>query len=924
MGTFAHKRFFAAEGAALRTIRAVLENAHDVRIATAYFAASGYQALQKALWGKRVRLLIGRPEGGEDRLRDVLDEFMDELSMGPQEGRTRAMRQLLEALEQGWMAVSVGECPGEDAPWLKAGYLYQHAKLYIADRQAAVVTSANFTHHGLCQSLEAGYVVTDREDVCFFVDRFDEYFAQAKPITDDLIEALRRWLGEYDPYTIYARALLELYGLPEEVPSQLPPLAEYQKGVASSVLRSLLEHNGAFLIASTGLGKTIIASHVAAYLRMREEIRSVLVVCPAGMREVWRRWMRAARLSSAEFSYHTLAVSQKERDSDLPRLEHELSLASEETLIILDESHRLRNEENEEGNLRLSHRRIRETVRKRGSKVLLLTATPYSKSIEDVRSQLALLPLTDKSVLPGFPHAKWSVRKLSELADLPPCTVLNIPDVVRHFSERDENGERFVRFGNKKLYFPRRIRLVTVQYTNPYDDLLAELLESGLLYRAVDDEGSGKKKQGRRRARGGAVLPGFQQEEQEGQGERDPLQEALFLHQFCSSPARVKETCEKMATGDYEYRFARQKELTEFIRQHQPEIDRWHRPKKDEKLRKLAEIIQDAGDQKVVVFCEYVATAKYVTEGLRSLFPRRILVETTVDKRGANLDSVLRRFAPVANEVLPEERGSQGEIRILVASRAISEGYNLQDASILVNYDMPWTVLELAQRMGRILRPWQEPRDIVIYNFVPSTMNNDRIRHAHRWKKRLGTRSQEHSSLAQIPVLIYEESRREQWEREYEMEALGRALYLAREKEGEMDLDEVINFVSRTDELQTSTFYRDLITISNPAEIRGLPCGIRSAKVTRGRKQLFLLLRRSRHLDTVIADWRGEPLPESFRRDEVMRLIRCLPEEPKAPLSRYPDDDEFDAWIERARNRWAERYGVSPSRLQIVCALALV
>jgi phosphatidylserine/phosphatidylglycerophosphate/cardiolipin synthase-like enzyme len=161
MGTFAHKRFFAAGGAALRTIQAVLESAHDVRIATAYFAASGYQVLQEALRGKRVRLLIGRPEGGEDRLRDVLDEFMDELSMEPQEGRTRAMRQLLEALEQGWMAVSVGECPGEDAPWLKAGYLYQHAKLYIADRQAAVVTSANFTHHGLCQSLEAGYVVTE-------------------------------------------------------------------------------------------------------------------------------------------------------------------------------------------------------------------------------------------------------------------------------------------------------------------------------------------------------------------------------------------------------------------------------------------------------------------------------------------------------------------------------------------------------------------------------------------------------------------------------------------------------------------------------------------------------------------------------------------------------------------------------------------
>lgn len=916
-------RFFAANGAALRTIRSVLKEATEVRIATAYFAASGYQALQDVLQGKCVRLLIGRPEGGEDRLREVLTEFMNELSWGPQEGRTGAMRQLLEALQQGWMAVAVGESPAEEAPWLKAGYLYHHAKLYIADRRAAVVTSANFSYHGLCRSLEAGYVVTAPEDVQFFVERYDHYFAQATSLTEDLIAALQKWLGEYDPYTIYARALLELYGLPEEAaPSQLPPLAEYQKGVASSVLRSILEHNGAFLIASTGLGKTIIASHVAAYLRMRDEIRTVLVVCPAGMREVWSRSMRAARLSSAEFSYHTLA--RKEGDSNLPRLEHELRLADEGTLIILDESHRLRNREAEEGDLRLSHQRIQKAVRQNGSKVLLLTATPYSKGVEDVRSQLALLPPPSTVGTPLGLHVsakRWTVGKLSELPDLPPCTVLNIPDVVRHFSERDENGERFVRFGDQKLYFPRRIRLVAVRYTNPYDDLLAELLESGLLYQAVSKEEKGRRKRKSGPARNQKTLFG---DEDPSAARRIPMQEALFLHQFCSSPARVRETWRKLETGDYEYQFARQDELTAFLAQRHKEIERSYGHKRDPKLQKLAEIIQNAGGQKVVIFCEYRATAQYIAEELRHLLPRRIRVETTVDKRGQDLDDTLRRFAPEANEVLPENRDPRSEIHVLVASRAISEGFNLQDASILVNYDLPWTVLELAQRMGRILRPWREPRDIFIYNFVPSTMDNERILHARRWKERLGARSREHASLAQIPVLIYDESRREKWEREFEMIALGRELYRARETEADLNLDEVIEFVSQTDELKTSTFYRDLIEIQNEAEIRSLPFGIRSAMKARGPKRLFLLLRRHRHLDTVIADRNGNPLPESYRRDEVMRLIRCLPDTPKAPFDQYPDDDEFDTWIERARERWAEQCHISPSRLQIVCALALI
>ncbi len=573
-------RFFAAKGAALRTIQATLQGAPEIRIATAYFAASGYQALQDVLRGKRVRLLIGRPEGGEDRLKEVLVEFIGELSCGPQEGRTRAMRQLLEALRQGWMAVAVGESPGEEAPWLRAGYLYHHAKLYIADADAVVVTSANFTYHGLCQSREAGYVVTEPADVAFFVERFDDYFARAVSLTEELIASLERWLGEYDPYIIYARALLELYGLPEEdVPSQLPPLAEYQKGVASSVLRSLLEHNGAFLIASTGLGKTVIASHVAAYLRMRDEIRTVLVVCPAGMREVWRRSMRAARLSSAEFSYHTLA--RKEGDSHLPQLEHELHLAGEETLIILDESHRLRNEETEEGDLRLSHRRIREAVRQNRSKILLLTATPYSKGTEDVRSQLALLPppgLVGTPIGLKTTATRWSVRSLRELPDLPPCTVLNIPDVVRHFSEPDEHGERFVRFGEKKLYFPRRIRLITVRYDNPYDDLLAELLESGLLYQAARGEKGRKKRKRGENGRQDMLFDG-------SIGKRIPMQEALFLHQFCSSPARVQETCKKMETGDYEYQFARQSELTGFLSQRRKEIEHWYGHKKDTKAQ---------------------------------------------------------------------------------------------------------------------------------------------------------------------------------------------------------------------------------------------------------------------------------------------------------------------------------------------------
>lgn len=915
----AEQRFFSAHSAALHCIQSTLDSAGEIRIATAYFEASGYQALQDTLRGKKIRLLVGRPEGGEDRAREMLEEFIRELSHGSQEGRTRAVRQLLEALEQGWMTVAVGQSGMEQPAWLETRYLYHHAKLYIADRTAAVVTSANFSQHGLCTSREAGYVVTNPEDVAFFVERFDEYFRQAASITQELIEALKAWLAEYDPYIIYARALLELYGLPDEsVPPKLPPLAEYQKGVVSSVLRSLLEHDGAFLVASTGLGKTIIAAHVAAYLRMRSEIQTAIVVCPAGMRETWRRWMRAAHLSSVEFSYHTLG--RKDGDNNLPILEHELRGVNDETLIILDESHHLRNEDGNDGDLRISNDRVQTAIRANKGRVLLLTATPYGKSVDEVQSQLNLLPSPKTKINTALglevEAPTWSVERLKDLAELAPCTVLNTPDVVHHFGEQDESGERFVRFGEEKRYFPRRIRLETIRYENPFDDFFAELLESKLLYKAAETGGQGKRK---RRATQNEKLFDLP----DSPGERLPLQEALFLHQFCSSPAEVWDVSQKMKQGTYSYQFARQSDLAALIEKHEKVLRRRQNPKNDPKIQKLAEVIRSAKTEKIVVFCEYHNTAQYLTNELKKLL-RGVKIETAVEQTAADLDGILRRFAPIANEVLPEDRKPDEEIQVLIASRAISEGYNLQDASVLVNYDLPWTVLQLAQRMGRILRPWQEPRDITIYNFVPSTMDNERIRHARNWQERLKKRSHEHRSLAQIPVMVYDESRREGLAREYEMEKLGRELYLAKETSADLNLDEVMQFVNQVDELTTSTFYKDLAEIRNPDEIRRLPAGIRSAVTKPGAKRLFLLLKQGRNLHTVIADWQGNPLPESFRRDEVMRLIRCLPETPKAPFEDYPDDDKFDAWIENTRQKWAKKLDILAPQLQIVCALGLV
>src|SRR5690606_8586256 len=146
---------------------------------------------------------------------------------------------------------------------------------------------------------------------------------------------------------------------------------------------------------------------------------------------------------------------------------------------------------------------------------------------------------------------------------------------------------------------------------------------------------------------------------------------------------------------------------------------------------------------------------------------------------------------------------------------------------------------------------------------------------------------------------------------------LGREMFLATDASADLDLEQVMEFLHTVEDLTTSTFYNDLAIIPNQSERLKLPAGIRSAMNKPGRKRLFLLLRRGRNrIDTVVADVYGRPMEESHRRDDAMRLVRCFPETPKASFESYPNEDEFDTWIERTRRNWAEQHDLDPAKLQ--------
>ena len=76
-------------------------------------------------------------------------------------------------------------------------------------------------------------------------------------------------------------------------------------------------------------------------------------------------------------------------------------------------------------------------------------------------------------------------------------------------------------------------------------------------------------------------------------------------------------------------------------------------------------------------------------------------------------------------------------MRVLVATDVLSEGQNLQDCAVIVNYDLPWAIIRLIQRAGRIDRIGQKAEEIVCYSFLPADGVNRIIKLRERVRKRL-------------------------------------------------------------------------------------------------------------------------------------------------------------------------------------------
>ena len=163
------------------------------------------------------------------------------------------------------------------------------------------------------------------------------------------------------------------------------------------------------------------------------------------------------------------------------------------------------------------------------------------------------------------------------------------------------------------------------------------------------------------------------------------------------------------------------------FRKVQGEVKSMHLVENDPKAKQLAEKIRavlegSAGlavrkgepRRKVLVFSEFADTVQHVAGYLDAAFPGRVCVVRSLSKEIGRL--IRSNFDGTV-----EGTSRRDDFDVMIATDKMSEGYNLNRAGLVINYDIPWNPTRVIQRLGRINRIGVKVfGDLYLYNYFPT------------------------------------------------------------------------------------------------------------------------------------------------------------------------------------------------------------
>ena len=442
----------------------------------------------------------------------------------------------------------------------------------------------------------------------------------------------------------------------------------HQIDVAQRVLRQM--GGRAILADEVGLGKTIEASLVYKELAVRGLVRRVLVLTPASLVGQWQGELETkfferfeTPTKPDEWLHVTKGIISHDRARS--RKHAPAILRHRWDLVIVDEAHKVKNH-------RAAIYRFVEKIER--DFILLLTATPLQNDLRELYNLITLLRPGQLGTWDEFRrrHLIAGDRRKPRDADALRGLINEVMIRTRRASVIDD------------LDLPPR---------RPHHPEVRLTPAEAELYAATTDFL-------RRLYREGFIEPGELEEKEDGvrRGKRTgkgilQLEVNRLRQRLCSSSRALGESLAHLAEGELinpEYRLiARQLGA------------RARAVSTHAKLDVLTRLLQETPDR-AVVFSDHRPTIQLIEQQVRALGRRPIVywgAHSTAER-----DKRIRAF-------------QQDQTSVLIATRAGSEGRNLQFCNVLVNFDLPWNPMVVEQRIGRLHRIGQT-REVHIVNLA--------------------------------------------------------------------------------------------------------------------------------------------------------------------------------------------------------------
>jgi superfamily II DNA or RNA helicase len=905
-----------------------LSASRAVKFATGYLYLSGFYEIADRLGNlEEARILVGdtlnretiealaQSLPGEDQLESELKkrqfespDLRDERVANVRNGIQSNVAGLPHSLERERRLSRLAEFVSEGRIQIKVYTKYPlHAKAYIftykpeiaqgsASDGIGIIGSSNLTLSGFRRNTELNTYVRGPHNYHELNQWFDRLWDEAVPFEKTISETLEEsWaLKTVRPYDIYVLTLFHLVEASLERQTEqiwfwtdeaymdrlrerfdgFDDLYSFQKVAIMDATDTLSEYGGVFISDVVGLGKTFTGAGLLKQLGRR-----ALILCPAGLAEMWKRFAEAFEVDAKVLSQGMLYRGIFDEDSALYPYR-------DRPVVLIDESHNFRNDDTNK------YDELQPFLA--GKKVILVTATPQNTSVWNIYNQIKLFHQDEENPFPVEGSNLYALFRRAEEGSF------RIQELLKYVLIRRMRAHIKAYYQGKddlKLTFPTRLpHTVTYSIDDLYDnlyDLILDLL-SRLTYARYDlwdyvcEERQSvapyidlKRVMGTLRVFHKIRL--FRRLESSIAAFRQSIDNLLSVHRrfleiiedrdivpagkeiqdriYRYDRDHLKDYLEVMPEQPYRTQDFQIPRLTrdlrhdigvlEAIRGHLQNIPEDEDPKYDALVDEVKRLQEKTS--KVLIFSEFADTVEYLHSRLEEDFDR---VDLATGNTKGNLLQKIGAFAPKANQYRGDKR-----IDIMVGTDVLSEGHNLQDCSAVINYDLHWNPVRLIQRAGRVDRIGSEADMILIHNFLPV----DRV------EKEINIRETLRRRIDEIHRYIGEDAQILEKDEQLNEEAMY-TIYERRDLDEldqsaetfEFSFDQAQNLIRELEDSQPQ--YMELI--------RRLQLGLRSARMG-DRRGTYAFFRQDDFPKLFIRTPDGEIIDDFSK---VIQEIRCTPE----------------------------------------------